>query len=486
MKVKERTLKSLVLYNCRYVFAYLLIFVFAFYFLCWRLGSIIPGLSQPELVAAAKNSSLESLIRLPLYFLHSLLQWISLHVLGVTSISIRLPSIILAATTALLLYNLLKKWFGKVTALLSITLLLSADWFLYIARLGTGGIEFSFWFVLLLFSIMKLIEKKTNWLLMYAVGATMLLFVPYGVYAVITTSICMFACAMFRKRVTESETYIKVLSIFSILVGLVLVILLSIRDITFLQSILGITDIPSAGEYVKNFVINSSGVAILWPDNNPLLGPSGVFLVRYFEFIFMLFGLVMLWMTRVNRLNIVILSNAVVLAIVSGLNPGSRGGSLLIVPAAIFMTAGIRHFIHRWQRTFPKNPYAKVALLVPLVLLVTTTTLLHYQSYFILWPRQTTTHKVFNSDFKLIKTEIAQPGTCAVTGASKEIEKLLLVKKPTCDTTFYSGRHTIEVQSGQRIISKPQKNNLFSSPDNSRSLSDSDSQNNVRWIVSTN
>ncbi len=486
MKVKERTLKSLVLYNYRYVFAYLLIFVFAFYFLCWRLGSIIPGLSHPELIAAAKNSSLESLIQLPLYPLHSLLQWISLHVLGVTSISIRLPSIILAATTALLLYNLLKKWFGKVTVLLSITLLLCADWFLYIARLGTGGIEFSFWFVLLLFSLMKLIEKKTNWLLMYAVGATMLLFVPYGVYAVITTSICMCACAMFRKRVTESGTYIKVLSIFSILMGLVLVILLSIRDITFLQSILGITDIPSVGEYVKNFVINSSGVAILWPDNNPLLGPSGVFLVRYFEFIFMLFGLVMLWMTRVNRLNLVILTNALVLAVVSGLNSGSRGGSLLIVPAAVCMTAGIRHFIHRWQRTFPKNPYAKVALLVPLVLLVLTTTLLHYQSYFILWPRQTATHQVFNTDFKLVKNELAQPGVCAVSGATKQIEILLTVKKPVCETTFYSSKDIIQIQPGLKIIAKPHKNNLYGYGENTRSLSNGDLQQNVRWIVSVN
>lgn len=486
MKLKERTLKSLVLYNYRYVFAYLLIFVFAFYFLCWRLGSIIPGLSQPELTTAAKNSSLESLIQLPLYPLHSFLQWISLHILGVTSISIRMPSIILAATTALLLYILLKKWFGKVTALLSITLLLSADWFLYIARLGTGGIEFSFWFVLLIFSLMKLIEKKTNWLLMYAIGATMLLFVPYGIYAVITTSVCMFACVMFRKRVTESKTLIKVLSTLSILVGLVLITLLSIKDIAFLQSILGITDIPSFGEYVKNFVINSSGVAVLWPDNNPLLGPSGVLLVRYFEFIFMLFGFVMLWMTRVNRLNIVILVNALVLAVVSGLSSGSRGGSLLIVPAAIFMTAGIRHFIHRWQRTFPKNPYAKIALLAPLVILVLTTTLLHYQSYFILWPRQTATHQVFNSDFKLIKTELAQPGICAVTDSTKQLEILLLVKKPVCETTFYTSKDIIQIQPGHRIISKPNKSNIYGYGENSRSLSNGDSQQNVRWIVSSN
>lgn len=486
MKVKERTLKSIVLYNYRYVFAYILIFVFAFYFLCWRLGSLLPGLSQPELIAATRSSSLESFIQLPLYPLHSLLQWISLHVLGVTSISIRLPSIILAATTALLLYILLKKWFGKVTAQLATTLLLSADWFLYIARLGTGGIEFSLWFVLLIFSLMKLIEKKTNWLLMYGIGSTMLLFIPYGIYAVITTTVCMFACGMFRKRVAESKSIIKALSVLSIVVGLILVTLLSIRDTEFLKSILGITAIPSVGEYMKNFVINSSGVAILWPDNNPLLGPSGVFLVRYFEFVFMLFGLVMLWMTRVNRLSIVILANAVVLAIVSGLNPGSRGGSLLIVPAAIFMTAGIRHFIHRWQRTFPRNPYAKVTLLVPLILLVTTTTLLHYQSYFILWPRQTATHTIFNSDFKLIKKELGQPGICAVTGASKQIETLLLLKSPKCTTTFHTSKDAIEVQSGQRIISKPQKNNLYDSSGSSRSLSNSDSQQNVRWIVSTN
>jgi hypothetical protein len=487
MKVKESTLKSLMLYNYRYKFAYAFVFIFALYFLAWKLGSITPGLSIPELQTAARNANLDTLIQEPIYPVHSFLQWISINLFGANSVAIRLPSVLLGSATVLLLYSLLKKWFGRVTSLVSIALLLSADWFLFIARLGTGAIEFSFWFVILILSLMKLIEKKISWLLVYSVAASFLLFAPFGIYAVITTTVSLFVCKMFRKRALEAKTSIKTLSVLSVLTSISLIGWISYNNVDFLKSITGFIEIPTAYNYFKNLVINSSGVVMIWPDNNPLLGPSGIFLIRFFEFIFMLFGLVMLWVTRVNRLNVAIIANAVVLALVGGLSSGSRGGTLLLIPAAVFMTAGLRHFIHRWERTFPKNPYAKVALLAPLVIIVLTTTMLHFQSYFVLWPKQTATHMVFQKDLQLLQQELAAEGKCIVVGASTSISTLASADKPACNTEFYNQKDTFVAASGTRIIiaGDKQHKSVASKSEGAKTLNTSTREDNVRWIVTT-
>lgn len=481
MRLKASTLKSLVLYNYRYIFAYAVVFIFALYFLAWRLGSIAPGLSQPEIQTAAHNSSLATLFNLPIYPLHSLLQWASLNLLGVSSISVRLPSVIIAGITVIILYSLLKKWFGKVTSLISVALLLSADWFLFIARLGTGSIEFSLWLTLMIYSLMKLISKKPNWLLGYALASSLLLFCPYGIYAVATSTVCLFVCVMFRKRAAEASNLVKTLAVFFILSSIALIVALGVKDIQIIKILTGFTNIPTPYEYFKNLVINSSGVVMLWPDNNPLLGPSGIFLIRFFELVFMLFGLIMLYVTRVNRLNAVVIANAVVLALASGLSSDSRGGSLLIVPAAVFMTAGLRHFIHRWERTFPKNPYAKVLLYIPLVIMVITTATLHFQSYFVLWPSQTATREVFTEDYVLLKKELANSGDCTVVGANNDIQKLIAIDNATCKTSFKEQGYVTEPQTNSRVISKKPINDLGGL--RVTSLNSSVTKSNTRWLV---
>jgi len=449
--MKVKTLKSLVLYNYRFIFAYLVIFLFAGYFLFWRLGSLPRGLSEVELLSAAQSASMSAFFEQPLYPLHSLLQWLSLQVFDPGTISIRLPSVILAGGTVLLLYTVLKKWFGKVMALLSSAIFLSADWFLFIGRQGTGVIEFSFWFIVAIFALMKLIEKKPNWVVLLSLSLSILLFVPFGPYVALTTAICFFACKMFRSRASGARFAVKLLSAFIPVIAVFTVGWLTYLNIDFLRQIFGIVEIPSAYNYFKNTVLNSSGVFMIWPDNNPLIGPSGVFLIRFFELLFMLFGLVMLWVTRVNRLNIVVIANAVVLGLVSGLSLDVRGGSLLLIPAAIFMTAGLRHFVHRWQRTFPKNPYARIALYIPLIILFSTAVLLHFQSYFVLWPHQTATNRAYRQDFTLLQNELQKPGTCALSSVPSHYKELLT--DTSCDIVPANQTSTAE-----RIISsKPIK-----------------------------
>lgn len=479
--MKTRTLKQLLLYNYRYLFGYLIVIGFILFFLGWQLGSIGPGLAQPEISTAARSANIATIIDLPLYPVHSALQWISIHILGVSSFSLRLPGILIALSVAFLLYQLMKRWFGKSTALLSTAIFISADWFLFIARFGSGAIEFSLWIVLALLSLTKLLERKQNWLLLFSLACSALLFVPFGIYAslVLIASIC--ACRVFRERVINASTLIKLFSGFIFVISTVLAIWASINNVEFLKNLFGVQSYPGVTAYFKNLFINSTSIAVVIPTANPIISPNGIFFVRFFELIFVAFGIVMLWKTRVNRLNLTVLILTVVLVLVGGLSEGSRGSGLILIPAAIFMTAGIRHLMHRWQRTFPKNPYARIAAFGPLVLLFFCVVSLHYVSYFRLWPSQTVTHTVFTRDLELLIKELDQSKyfgkSCFIESDDKSVRILLLKSDTACTPIFAT-------ESRPKATVSIQKSNTMSSLySKARPLVDDKSLDSTRWVV---
>lgn len=480
--MKSRTLKQLLLYNYRYLFGYSIVFGFILFFLGWQLSNIGPGLSQAETNVTARHLEFNAIKDMPVYPLHSILQWVSLHVLGVSTHSIRLPSVVIALLVAFCLYHLMKRWFGKSTALLSTAVFISADWFLFIARLSTGGIEFSLWLALALLCFIKLIENKNHWLLLYAITSSVFLFIPFGIYAVIALSASLLSYKAFRERIGESSLLVKIPSIGIAVVGLGLCAFFSWHNHEFFKNILGVQMLPSVTEYLRNVFINTSAVAVVFPNGNPNISPDGVFFVRFFELIFMLFGVIMLWRTRINRLNLVVLITATILALASGLSDGSRGGGLVLVPAAIFMTAGIRHLMHRWRRTFPKNPYARVAAFAPLSLLFVSVVALHYVSYFHVWPSRSATHLVFSRDLELAQKELRkreyQDKHCFVETSDGALQQLLEASNLPCKVRLSETEATVSLlrPDNPAIAAATQKHALVSEATNAS----------VRWVVVQN
>lgn len=484
--MKGKTFRQLMLYNYRYVFAYAIIAIFIAYFLFWQLGSIGPGLSQQETHIAALHTNARLSILEPLYPLFSKMQIVSLYLFGANTLSIRIPSVIIGVATLLFLYQILKKWFGKPTALLSTALVATADWFLFTTRLATGAIEFSFWVVLALLSITKLIERKQSFSGILAISLVSLLFIPYGIYVSAGLLIGILSCRVIRERVFEVKVIYKLASMFIILAGSGLFAYFVYKDIEFLKSVLGLSEgIPNLNEYIKAVLTNGSSVVAVVPSTNPVNGPSGVFFVRFFELTFVLFGVFMFYKTRINRLNLILIFLSVALLLLSGLN-GQGSNSLLIVPAVIFITAGLRYFIHRWQKTFPKNPYARMAAFIPIVLLLFLTTLQHHQSYFILWPRQTSTVSAFSEDLSLVKSELKYQNDsikCTVITPDKDIRLLLETNPLGCDTTFGESISDLANNEKQIIASSLVQTPALEEQVTLRALTSSNTNSPVRWIV---
>lgn len=485
--MKTRTLKQLLLYNYRYRLAYLVVIGFTLYFLGWQLSQVAPGLSEPELDTAVRHLSLREIINLPIYPLQATLEWISLKLLGVTTLSLRLPSVLIAGATVIGLYALLKRLFGRATALLSTAIFVSADWFLFVARLGVGAVELSFWLVWTLFAITKLIERRNGWLIFMAFTLGGLSFAPFGILASLTILSCLVAFGLFRQRILEISWWIQLLSGLIILSWLGILAAVGFRNSEFIKSLFGIQqELPNFVEYGKNVVVNTAGIIGVLPTHNPLLGPSGVFFVRFFELVFALFGAAMLWRGRINRLYLTLFVISIVLALTSGLSSGARGGSLIIIPATVFITAGVRHFVHRWQRTFPKNPYARITGFVPLALLFVLVVGFHYQSYFTLWPNQLATRNTFSTDYQLLKTELDTPESsksCVVVGASNTSQRLITFEKPRCQIRFATSIQGLD--PSDRLITSPGVNlsSLTQRNHAKHALVNDLAENNVRWIV---
>lgn len=440
--MKTKTLRQILLYNYRYIFAYALMTLFIVYFLFWQLGTVASGLSHEELHNAALHTNALQSLQSPLYPLFSKLQVLSLKLFGINSYSIRIPSVIIALSTLLLLFQVLKKWFGRPTALLSILLVSSADWFLFTARQASGAIELSFWLAVALFTITKVLERRYQWLGILVISLTMLLFVPFGVYAMLVIGVGLCTSKVLRQRIFEAPRLVKILSGLLAILSLGYLGFAISRDVNTIPGLLGLSDgIPTPLEYLKQLTTNGASTVAVLPAMSPLSGPSGVFFVRFFELTFVLFGVFMFWKTRINRLNLVVIALAIVLFFASGLSYANGASSLLIVPSIIFITAGVRYFMHRWQKTFPKNPYARMAAFVPILILLAATTYVHQQSYFVLWPHQTATRGVFVQDLALAQNELRQAtqADCVIVTDNTDLQMLLQQSSGhSCSLTFAS------------------------------------------------
>lgn len=483
--MKSKTLRQILLYNYRYIFAYAFIFFFVGFFLMWRIANVGPGLSQAELDVAAVHTNAREALATPIYPLFAKLQVFSLKVFGVSAYSIRIPSILIGAATILLLYQILKKWFGKPTALIGVAFVATADWFLFVARQATGAIEFSFWVVVALYSITKLLERRSMWAISLVASFVALMFVPFGPYAVAILLVSVMSSRVLRERLLAISTLDKTLSVLIVLAGIGFIVYTALSNNLMVAKLLGVeAGIPTPIEYVKNVITNGSSIVGTVPATNPANGVSGLFFVRFFELTFIIFGLFMFWKTRINRLNLVIVILAAALFFIGGLNRTADAAALLVVPGIIFITAGMRYFIHRWQKTFPKNPYARMIAFIPVVILLALTTLQHQQTYFVLWPRQTSTASAYNYDLQLLENELANTTkSCTVVSRSEAIKTLILADQHSCNPNFVDSitpikKGEIQILSPEFTVNLKPNENL-----SVRGLVSPKTNDSTRWVV---
>jgi hypothetical protein len=398
------------LYRNRYVASYSLI-GFILVALLFVSGVLVPGgISDLEMTSAAQSSNTtsaalignqnESIINLPYRFMQAL----SFSIFGISILSIKLPSLILAAASILLLYGTLELWFRRNVAIITSIITMTSSQFLLQSQSGTAGIIYMFWGALLLFCASTLASSKRYrpiWLMLTALVAGLSLYTPYMLYATIPLIIAACIHPHARFVVFRQPIWALCVSVLLFAVALVPLVISSLNDSTMLLSVLagqaissGTLDITSNISQLSQYVdfFNNRGGRVLQPA----------------------FGLGLLLLAVVGAAHLLsakytaksyIMAIWVVLTIpILIINPDAAGAAIL--PISLLSAFAIDFLIRRWYTMFPHNPYARVTGLFPLGILVLVLSISSMDRFIYGYRYDSDAAKAYSSDIRLLREEI--------------------------------------------------------------------------------
>ena len=359
------------LYRWRYLLGYGVIVIIMVALIAVA-GFFIPGgITTAEMQSTVTSSSFtislkdfdpQTIVNLP----YHLLQRLSISQLGVTQFSIKLPSIILGLLSALGLLLLLRMWFKQNVAVITTVLVITTGQFLFLTQSGTPAILYVFWSVWLLVSALMVSRKAkglTLWKMsLFGIGA-LCLYTPLAGYMILA----LLSAATLHPHLRYIIRHLsRPRVILGFTCGLILLIPL-IYSITQQPSIamrlFGIpTEWPDVIANLKiifdqylNFINANPGPII-----TPVYGLGTVLLI--------ILGLIQLFTTKYTARGYIVIAWSILLLPIIIINP--QYVTVTFLPVVLLMAMGISLLISRWYRVFPRNPYARIAGLVPLAILI--------------------------------------------------------------------------------------------------------------------
>ncbi len=432
-----------VFYKWRYLIGYGIIFI-ALIGLLFVAGVLIPGAgSHAELHSIVTTSQVAqggitsvNLVDAPFH----LLQHLSLFVFGVTLLGIKLPSLILGAATAVCMVLLLRRWFSPGIAVLASLIVVTTGQFLFVAQSGSTGILYLFWPTILLL-LATLVANKAHWsniwTLLLAVVAALSLYTPLSVYILIAMASATVLHPHLRHLVRHLDTWKMPAGIGMMLVLLLPLIIGTVRDPSISLSFFGIPDAwPNIWANLQTLFGQYFGFMSLGTDSVllPIFGLASMLIILY--------GLVRLIKTYATVQSYVVLAWIVLLLPVLIINPTFV--SIMFVPLLLLLASGLEGILRRWYDLFPKNPYARVTGLIPLVVLVSSMVLFGLDRYAYAYRYAPDTVNNFSRDILIV------PDTPTLVVASDETQLYEAVSR--YDTSFKVT--TVEPASGTYAVTQ--------------------------------
>lgn len=392
-------------YRYRYLIGYGLIAIVLISVLVFA-GFFLPGgISTKEMQSVVISNSIDfsnlnslSIVNLP----YHVLQYASLSLLGVSIISIKLPSIVLAFITIISAIILLRIWFKPSVSILVALIAISTGQFLFMAQDGTPDGMSLVWSVLLLLiaSIISKTKKlRKSLIILFALLATLSLYTPLSAYALIALVSAIIIHPHLRyliKQIPNIEIVI------GTIVSLILVAPL----------IASVVKNPSLGLTLMGIPIELPNIT----NNITTLGaqylgfnkPGGTTsMTPFFELGTMLLialGAYAVVKNHSTAKSHIIAIWSIMLVPIVIINP-----SLAIVnlfPMVLLLAKGINKLMSYWYDLFPHNPYARIGGLIPIVILVLVLVLSGADRYAYGYRYNPNIVPSFSHDLKLIPDDI--------------------------------------------------------------------------------
>ena len=395
------------LYRWRYTIGYCLIAAVLLVLLL-VIGTRAPaGLSPAEMNAAATSASLSwsnlstfEVVNLP----YHLFQKAIFSVFGMTTFTIKLPSLILGVLAAGGFILLLRRWFTLNVAVLTSLIAVTTGQFLFIAQSGTPSILYIFWSVALLLlgtQVTRATSHRFAAKIAFIGAVALSLYTPLSFYPLLAIVLTVFLHPHLRAilRRLSKKRLIVIGAIWAVLVTPL--IILVTRNPSLISELLGLPR-QWPPDIIQNIITVFKQYFLFWEPSNttvmtPVFGLGSMLIIGI--------GLYRLIRTRETTRSYLVTLLMLCLVPILLINPTFT--SITFIPAVLVMAAGITSLIGYWYRLFPRNPYARIGGLVPIVILIgalVSTGLIRYTYGYHYAP---TTASLFSKDLQLLpkKTE---------------------------------------------------------------------------------
>jgi hypothetical protein len=431
--MKHNILHQLLLYRYRYLLGYVLFTIGLVGLLVLELGNVPQGLLQSEQQSAINSTLLSPkadtrMIDLP----YHLLQKASLYVFGVTTLSIKLPSVILAVFAGAGVLLLLKRWFSHNVAIIGGLLAITSSMFLVAGRTGTSAIMLILWSTYLLL-LGTLITQNARgqffWRVSLGLVLGLSLYTPLSVYVIGAAIIA----GLLHPHIRYSlRRFGAVEATCAILLFLIAVIPLGFGLWKQPQLGLELLGIPEHFPTFTEYVTRAASVFVYLGDFTssrvsdyirPMISMTTLLII-------ILGALRTLIDHHATRTYTLLIWIAVLLPVVT-LQP--QHISVLYVPGILLLAIGIQTLIREWYTIFPRNPYARIAGLLPLVALILGVSYLNYTRYFEGYRYSPQTSHYYSDDLtslnKALKSDDINKEKLIVAVANKDVAFYDLLRK---------------------------------------------------------
>lgn len=416
---------KLFLYRYRFFIGYSVI-SFVFFGIIFLLPLFSPnGLNSLEISSAttSMNTNLKSIINGNIIDLpYHILQRLIIQTFGLSVYTVKIPSIIIAALSGILLILLLSRWFKNNVAIMSSLLAVLSSVFLFVSGFGTPLIMVIFWPILLLWLGSKIQGRfKPVYCFVFAFTLLIALFTPYMPYLVIFILIYVLFNPHLRFTVFSLPKIPLIASTIIILAGTGVLTFILFKN--NLLTSLFIQDFS-----ISNFLGNlksSIQPFLSWHQtiDNIMLSP----LINLATLTLALIGLISTAKGFFASRNSIATLLIVYTLFISGFNP--HMAVLWILPITILVAHGIRHILSRWYSIFPENPYARVFVFLPISIfigVIAFSDLTHYMNSYYYNP-SVANH--FSIDLTLIKTHLDLDTTLVIKDNESMLKFYQIAKK---------------------------------------------------------
>lgn len=365
-----RDVRKFLIYRWRYILGYSILGLLLAGLLAFA-GIWVPGgLTPQEMEATVRSTSLSlsdpstmAISNLPYYLLQSLV----FHVFGVYDFTIKLPSLMSALVSALGFIMLLRRWFKPNVAVLAALIAVTTGQFLFIAQSGTPSIMYVFWPVTLLLlgtQVTRVKKARFLWKILFTIAAALSLYTPLSVYPLIAILLATVLHPHLRNAVRHLKKWRLAicLTIWLVLVA-PLAYFLSARPELGL-TLLGVPEVWPP-DLAANATLLFKQYFMFWEPSNtslmtPVFGLGSVLLIGL--------GIYRIIRTADTTRSYLIIIWGLSILPVLFINP--QFTSVAFVLAVLLIAAGLTSLISYWYRLFPFNPYARIAGLLPLIILI--------------------------------------------------------------------------------------------------------------------